>query len=446
MLSGPLGDFVFRPWLDAVSLGGIVHWLLPLSRAWAAGETAEGSAERFWAAIGRPTAARPIVERALAAQAERRRAFAAATAEWEARFFGSGPAPSGAELFAAEAQRAAAAQSWMAARNFYLPLHLHRPFPGLRWEIPSFETVEARHGHRLLHPETAFPAPAPVAVAQSRAAPAATAQISFLRFPSAVGGAPDTAWTRVLTPRGVADPPSLVFLHGVAMEVEYTGGEFASIDGLTERGIRVIRPEGPWHGRRREPGWYGGEPVMARGPLGFADLFAAWVGEAAQLIGWARETSRGPVAVGGLSLGAFTAQLVATVAARWPAALRPDALILLATTERVVEAATEGSLARSLGIGRKLAETGWTREALNRWRPLVAPLGAPVMEPARIIILTGEHDNVTPPAGALSLARRWHVPADNLFLRRQGHFSVALGLQRDAAPLTRLADLLFGKS
>jgi hypothetical protein len=34
------------------------------------------------------------------------------------------------------------------------------------------------------------------------------------------------------------------------------------------------------------------------------------------------------------------------------------------------------------------------------------------------------------------------VPADNLFLRDQGHFSVGLGLERATAPLARLAEIL----
>ena len=50
---------------------------------------------------------------------------------------------------------------------------------------------------------------------------------------------------------------------------------------------------------------------MGRGPLGFIALFQAWVAEVAALIAWARQTSDGPVAVGGVSLGALAAQMVA---------------------------------------------------------------------------------------------------------------------------------------
>src|SRR3546814_2104258 len=72
---------------------------------------------------------------------------------------------------------------------------------------------------------------------------------------------------------------------------------------LTRKGLRVIRPEGPWHGRRRMPGCFGGEPAMAQGPLGLLKLFAAWGAEVAVLIDWARRKGSGPVALGGVSLG-----------------------------------------------------------------------------------------------------------------------------------------------
>src|SRR5258706_292796 len=128
---------------------------------------------------------------------------------------------------------------------------------------------------------------------------------------------------------------------------------------------------------------------MAGGPAGMLDLFAAWVGEVAALIAWARATSRGPVAVGGISLGALTSQLVATAAAQWPGSLRPDALLLVGTTGEVVDAAVSGGLGRALGVGQRLSALSWTPEAMRRWRPLLEPQGAPVMDPAAIVIVIG---------------------------------------------------------
>ena len=57
-------------------------------------------------------------------------------------------------------------------------------------------------------------------------------------------------------------------------------------------------------------------------------------------------------------------------------------------------------------------------------------------------MLIGESDDLTQHEGGLALARDWGLPEANLFTRRQGHFSVSLGLLRDRAPLGRLAEVL----
>src|SRR3546814_5783567 len=90
---------------------------------------------------------------------------------------------------------------------------------------------------------------------------------------------------------------------------------------------------------------FGGEPAMAQGPLGFLKLFAAWGAEVAVLIDWARRHGSGSVALGGVSLGALTSQLTAVAARDWPAELRPDALLLIASSQDLKEVAFNGSLA-----------------------------------------------------------------------------------------------------
>ena len=87
------------------------------------------------------------------------------------------------------------------------------------------------------------------------------------------------------------------------------------INALAASGVRVVRPEAPWHGLRRLAGSYSGEPVLAWGPLGLINLFAAWISEIGILIAWARRTSRGSIALGGVSLGALVAQRLIGVGA-----------------------------------------------------------------------------------------------------------------------------------
>ncbi len=439
--TGIAADLVFRPWFDSLALPSIARWFFPLSRAWAAATRAGTDVERFAAEMPTSTVSGRLLELALDRVASRQRAYESATAAWTEAFFGTEP-PSPGRLVAAERRREAAAHAWMATRSAFLPLHLRRRFPAVRWELTREDAVERRHGARLAQPLGAFAPAVEAPVTITHGVAAAAGRVRWLRFPSGVAGRHDTAWARVIEPDGVRDPATIIFLHGICVESELWRADGGRIDSLVEAGIRIIRPEGPWHGRRREAGWFGGEPIMARGPLGLLDAFEAWVGEVARLIAWARSTSRGPVAIGGISLGALTSQIVATAAAQWPAPLQPDALFLVGTTGSVVEATVAGSLPRALGVFPRLSGLAWTQAALRRWSPLVEPQGKPVMSPANIVMVIGTSDDVTPTDGGLALAKDWGVPANNLFLRDQGHFSVGLGLERATAPLARLAEIL----
>jgi pimeloyl-ACP methyl ester carboxylesterase len=441
LLAGAAGGLLLRPWFDALALPAILRWYFPLSRAWAAAELAGLDRAAFCDEIPEAAPWRPLLAPALAATARRARAHRAATAEWEAAFFGA-DAVSASRLIAAEHARLAAAHAWMAARNAFLPLHAMRPFPAVKWQLPRDAEVEERHAIRLADPTLAFPAPALSTIDPSRWVEVEGGRTRWLRFPSSVAGRPDTAWARVVEPEGVVDPPSLVFLHGIGVETEFWRGDIGRIDTLLRAGIRIIRPEAPWHGRRRAAGWFGGENVMAQGPLGLIELFAAWVSEIAALIAWARATSRGRVALGGISLGALTSQIAGVAAGGWPPAMRPDALLLVGTTADVIAAAVTGGIGRGLGIAARLAALSWPAASVERWRPLLEPRRPPEVPPESILLVIGTDDDVMPFAGALELARRWAVPEANIFRRRQGHFTLAMGLERDAAPLRRLAELL----
>jgi hypothetical protein len=434
MLEGTMADLVLRPWFDRVALHAIVHWYFPLSRAWAA--AIDGAdVDAFLAAVGPVRVPRAQAARAVAHVAARQRAYEAAAAAWTRAFFG--PARLGAAARAeVEERRLLAAHAAMASRSAFLPLHLARRLPAIRWAVADVATVEARHGARLRAP---FPPPPTADAELSHDMPGFPGRVRWLRFPSG----DDIAWARITTPEARSDPATLIFLHGIAMETEFWRGDpRMALRGLVEAGIRLVQPEGPWHGRRREPGWFGGEPAIAQGPLGMLDLFEQWVAEVGRLVAWARATSRGPVAIGGVSLGALTSQLAAVAAAGWPAAMRPDALFLLATSGDVLDAALEGRMGRALGAPARLAEAGWSHERLVRWRPLLEPIGAPAIAPERIIMVLGAEDVVTPFKGGTSLAARWGVPRRNVFVRPQGHFSVALGLARRADPLRRLVEML----
>ncbi len=238
----------------------------------------------------------------------------------------------------------------MSLRSAFLPMHSIDPFPAVAWDVEPPVSVYERHAPRLSS-EVAFGTEAEIAsVEASRAFRGSRGAEGWIRFPSPVPAVGGRAWARIASPArsitsaGAGSMPSLIFCHGIGMEPEFWKDQRLALNSFVESGIRVIRPEAPWHGRRRAEGCYGGEPILARGPGGLLDYFHAAVRELGTLIAWARATRGGPVALAGVSLGALTAQLVATAATNWPRDMRPDALFLIAPSISITRVTFEGSL------------------------------------------------------------------------------------------------------
>ncbi len=438
-LSGALGGLVLRPWLDGLAIKIIGDWIFPLDRGLAAALAAQGCREAFAAAIGVEELRKSRrIGRFLARRESLRRTYEAEVESWESAFFG--PVDPGApRLVAAETARRSAAQRLLTGGRALLALR--RRLPSVRWELTGPEGLNADLRAWSAEPNGAYLPPHQPALETSRAVPGSCGREHWVRFPSPVLG--DSAWARVYEPAEGPAGPTIIYLHGIAMEPEFWPDLEDPINALARRGFRVVRPEGPWHGRRRLSGWYGGEPALGRGPAAFIELFRAWAAEVAVLVQWARATSAGgPVGLAGVSLGALISQRVAAAAAHWPAEMRPDALLLIGTSGHILEAAFRGSLARAVGMPARLAIAGWSRERLEPLLPMLEPREPPAVAPQRIVMLLGRRDDVTPYEGGLELARRWGLPDANLFTRRQGHFSVYLGLGRDPRPLQRFAELL----
>lgn len=442
-LGSPLGGLVARPWLDPVALWALTRAHLPLSRAWAAASVAEGSVKRFLGELPRerlPVGAGGQVARALAKVAALQQRHAAATAAWDAAFFGAGREPGGAALAATERERRRASHAYMTAgRAAFAGLKLRAAWPAVRWEIPERAAVAARFEALLAEPARAFAPPDPLPEpALSRIVEDGALRELWVRFPCPLPAIGGTAWAHVYEPVGVAQPPTLIMGHGVCVELDSligVGDEAGALPGL---GIRLVRMQAPWHDRRRPPGRYGGEPFFGAQPTGALDLFAAAVRELAVMVAWCRRRGAGRVAVGGASMGALIAQLAVGHARAWPAACRPDLLYAVTTGDDVGGLVFASSLARSVGLPQELTRAGWTVEDLDRFRPLVDPPPAPPLPPRDMVLVLGRRDTVTPYAAGRSLAERWRVAPENVFLGPGGHFSVPLGLLRDPAPLRRV--------
>lgn len=443
ILRSPLSKLVLRPGYDRLAVPLLARVYFPLSRLWAIGLDARCAPDPVIAAVPGLARRRRRLAAALDRLARRAAAYEVADRCWRDVFFGTAEADADA-LAAVEDRRVTTAQALMAARATFLPLRRAACLAPFGWDVPEAAEVERRHGARLARPETAFVPPPCPGVAVSRTVAQDGYRTFWLRMASAVAGRPDTLWARVEQPPGPGPWPAVIFTHGICMETDFWRDNGSLAAGLARSGIMVVRPEGPFHGRRRLSGTFGGEPVLARSPLGLMDYFEAHVGELAWLTAWARAAAGGPVAVGGVSLGALTAQMAVSAAHHWPAEARPDAAFLVTTSASLMAVTMEGSLTRALGIPALLRGAGWDRDILARWMPLLEPATVPAVPPERIVAVLGSEDEITPYASGTDLMRTWRVPAENVFVRRLGHFSAALGLYHDGTPFQRLREVLGG--
>ena len=448
MMRSAAGMVFGRPWLDPVASLALRRWFFPLSRLWAAAEIAQGSPEAYFDAVSgkaRPNQRDRVI--GVLSRFERARVEAAAMdSAWHRAFF---PAPGTdadgagmAERVALEEARHEAAHRHNTMRRQFSFL-LRADVPRIRHEVPDPADVATAYDAALVdaRPFFAPPGSAP-AIEQSRPVATTEGRDFWLRFASPSSRLSDQVYARVYEPAGVKNPPTLIFGHGICVEFDQWTGLIDEAAYLCGLGIRVIRPEAPWHGRRRPRGFYGGERMIAAFPAGSLDLFTGAVREWAVLADWARRTSSGPMAFGGSSLGALTAQLAASRAIDWPETLRPDALLLITHSEQLSQVAMEGELTRMWGSREAFEAKGWRPDRVAHYLRLVDPGAELAVRPEKIVTVLGKRDGVTPFASGAGLVDKWRVPEENRFIWDRGHFSVAATLLHDHAPLRRFREIL----
>lgn len=427
---------LWRPEIDSALTVGLCRFVFPLSRAWAA----------VLAARDATAAARSLgldrvpgsLERALPALHVRQALYRDTETDFQAALFGGGDAHA---VVGTGERRDRAALALVRGRAALATVPLLNRYAPVRWEIATAAEVEARHGHRRLACPDAFslpdPAPpievSPAVVRQGR-------KERWLRMTSPVLG--DDAWAHVVEPADRGPRPTVVLCDGLFMEPEFWHDTRDCLSLLVAAGFRVMRYEAPWHGRRRPDGWFGGEPVLGRAPISILDFFHAAPLEAGLWIAKARALYGGPVALGGVSMGALVAETAAAAATGWPAASVPDGLFLVTPGGDLPRVALEGSLTCGLGFDLALADAGWDEPALRDWLALVAPESAPAVPGERIVAVLGEEDRLTHYADAAELLRRWRAPDENVFEGPQGHFTTNLRLLTDRRPFHRLWDVL----
>lgn len=223
--------------------------------------------------------------------------------------------------------------------------------------------------------------------------------------------------------------PAVVLIHG------YLGGElrldeaFWPVEWLLDQGLDVALFVLPFHGERRRD--RGARPVFpSNDPRFTVEGFRQAIGDVRWLMRWLR--ARGAPAVGavGMSLGAYTTALLATV--------EPE----LAFGGLLVPLASLADFARD---GERLVGTDDERRAqhaaLDEALRVVSPLARPSrLPPDRLVVLAGESDRITPLAHAERLAGHFGAPLE----RFPGGHIVQLGRGQAFASLGRVIERSVG--
>jgi pimeloyl-ACP methyl ester carboxylesterase len=241
-----------------------------------------------------------------------------------------------------------------------------------------------------------------------------------------------------------ADIPAIVICHGLGVEYETAGPSLNFALALARRGLRVVVAEFAGHGKRRKPGFYGGEAFMRGQPVaGVLHLLEA-SDEAAQLVAWCRRQGSRAVALAGSSLGAMTAQLAACRAAETVngQVYLPDQLLLVTPTGNLASLAFSSSMAKAAGLHETVAAAGWTEASFSPYAALVEPSPQPPIDPAAISMVLGTDDTVTPYADGLALAQAWQIPENNLVIAGRGHFTSSIAMVLPGSALDKLAGAL----
>jgi len=444
LIASPAGGLVARPWLDASALYLLKNWYFPLSRLWAAARAAEGDVDRFieQVPLEQPNKSQRKTIAAALRQFERTRLKAFSMEQlWHQYFFGKDPVAE-ERLPIIEEMRLDFRTDYNMARKKFASLR-RLVKTSVSMDPPTPEDVAGQFGENgeKLPEYFALPDEFPE-VEVSRSIPTSNGKDYWLRFPSPSQQMNDLVYARVHEPEGIENPPTLIFGHGMSVEFDHYHQLLDEVTQLTKLGIRVIRPEAPWHGRRVLPGHYGGEQFLSKLPVSIFDFVAAQHKEWSTIIKWCRDNSSGPVAIGGSSLGAQSAKAIAMSATSWPEYLQPDALLIITHSQHMSEAALDGVLSDIWNLGGAMRAAGWHQDTEETWLQRIDPVRPSCIKGENIVTVYGSEDTVTPIKTALTQMDAWNVPEENRFRYKRGHFSIPLGMINDDEPLLRFAAVI----
>ncbi|MDT4786525.1 hypothetical protein FQZ97_188790 [compost metagenome] len=196
--------------------------------------------------------------------------------------------------------------------------------------------------------------------------------------------------------------PTLIVVHGFAADAYWMNARALSLADFYRQGYDILLFVYPHHGRRAEQGdWFSGQGVFGRGLVAFNEAPLHAIHDLRVFIDYLQGRGVESIGVAGISLGGYTAALLATVDERLaycvpivPAVSPIDAFLEWQPTGLLLS-----RLMRRQGIG--VAEM---RGLLAVHNPLTY---APCLDGRRALIIGGAGDRVTMPRHLRLLQQHW---------------------------------------
>jgi pimeloyl-ACP methyl ester carboxylesterase len=196
--------------------------------------------------------------------------------------------------------------------------------------------------------------------------------------------------------------PTLCLIHGFMGSPYLLNGLWMSLPWFYRSGYDVLLYTLPFHGRRAEKySLFSGYGYFSNGLTGFAEAMAQAVYDFRSVVDYLKYTGVENIALTGISLGGYTAALIAAVEDRI------DAVIPNVPVVSIEAELDEWFPANKLfSLGRRIG--GLNRDELIASLAYTSPLNyAPLVPRDRRLIITGLGDRLAPPQQAEMLWHHW---------------------------------------
>jgi len=182
----------------------------------------------------------------------------------------------------------------------------------------------------------------------------------------------------------------------------YLGGHMAfeevafGVAGLYARGLDVVVAVLPFHGPRTPPAGRGSFP--GRDPWRTVEGFGQAVWDLRRWRGWLHARGASRVVLFGMSLGAYTSALAATVDTGW------DGLVAMVPLASLADAYFDHR------AGTEVAPPAWVRPRIEDAFRVVSPFTRiPRVRPESVLVLAASGDQITPRAHAERIAAHFRA-------------------------------------